>query len=156
MQETRVQYLGMENPLEKEMATRSSILAWKIPWTEEPGGLKSMGSQDLVTKPPPRMGLVLDQFSDWSCDQFSDWSCDQFSHRWPALKAGVHAPRTSGGANIKSFVTGPEEGMKLLGESILWPETLVRLRALAVDQVVHDVFDILTTGMAVPVCTGMA
>ena len=66
------------------------------------------------------------------------------------------SPRSSGGANIKSFVTGPEEGMKLLGESILWPETLVRLRALAVDQVVHDVFDILTTGMAVPVCTGMA
>ena len=36
---------GQENPLEKEMATRSSILAWKIPWTEEPGGLQSMGSE---------------------------------------------------------------------------------------------------------------
>ena len=36
MQETRVQYLGRENPLEKEMATHSSILAWRIPWTEEP------------------------------------------------------------------------------------------------------------------------
>lgn len=68
-----------------------------------------------------------------------------------SLKAGVHAPRTSGGANIKSFVTGPEKGMKLLGESVLWPGTR-ELRALAVDQVVHDVFDILTTGMAVPVC----
>ena len=45
MQETQVQSLGGEDPLEKEMATHSSILAWKIPWTEEPGGLQSMGSQ---------------------------------------------------------------------------------------------------------------
>ena len=40
MQETQVQSLGRENLLEKEMATHSSILAWKIPWTEEPGGLQ--------------------------------------------------------------------------------------------------------------------
>ena len=45
MQETRVQSLGQEDLLEKEMATHSSSLAWKIPWTEEPGGLPSMGSQ---------------------------------------------------------------------------------------------------------------
>ena len=45
MQETQVQSLGQEVPLEKEMATHSSILAWKIPWTEKPGGLWSMGSQ---------------------------------------------------------------------------------------------------------------
>ena len=45
MRETWVQSLGQENPLEKEMATHSSSLAWKIPWTEEPGGLQSMGSQ---------------------------------------------------------------------------------------------------------------
>ena len=44
-QETRVQSLGREDPLEKEMATHSSILAWRIPWTEEAGGLQSMGSQ---------------------------------------------------------------------------------------------------------------
>ena len=44
MQETWVQFLGWEDPLEKEMATHSSILAWKIPWMEEPGGLQSMGS----------------------------------------------------------------------------------------------------------------
>ena len=44
-QETGVQSLGQEDPLEKEMATHSSILAWKIPWTEEPGRLQSMGSQ---------------------------------------------------------------------------------------------------------------
>ena len=45
MQETRVRPLGWEDPLEKEMATHSSILAWRIPWTEEPGGLGSMGLQ---------------------------------------------------------------------------------------------------------------
>ena len=43
--ETQVQSLGRENPREEEMATYSSTLAWKIPWTEEPGGLQSMGSQ---------------------------------------------------------------------------------------------------------------
>ena len=43
--ETRVQSLGQEDLLEKEMATHSSILAWKIPWTEEPGRLQSMGPQ---------------------------------------------------------------------------------------------------------------
>ena len=46
MQETWVQSLGREDPLEKEMATHSGILAWRIPWTEEPGGLQSTGSQN--------------------------------------------------------------------------------------------------------------
>ena len=54
MQEPQVPSLGQEDPLEKEMATHSSIFAWEIPWTEEPGGLQSMGSQrvghNLVTK----------------------------------------------------------------------------------------------------------
>ena len=45
VQETWVQSLGWEDPLEKGIATHSSILAWRIPWTEEPGGLQSMGSQ---------------------------------------------------------------------------------------------------------------
>ena len=47
MQETRVQYLDWEELLEKEMATHSSILTWEIPWTKEPGGLQSLGSQEL-------------------------------------------------------------------------------------------------------------
>ena len=56
MQETQmwVRSLGREDPLEKEMATYSSILAWEVPWTEEPGRLQSMGSQrvghDLATE----------------------------------------------------------------------------------------------------------
>ena len=45
MQDTQVGSLDREDPLEKEMATHSSILAWRIPWKEEPGGLQSMGSQ---------------------------------------------------------------------------------------------------------------
>ena len=45
MQETWVRSLGQEDPLEKEMPIHSSTLVWKIPWTEEPGGLQSMGSQ---------------------------------------------------------------------------------------------------------------
>ena len=47
MSETRVQSLGWEDPLEKEMATHSSILAWEIPWTEEPCGLQSWGHKQL-------------------------------------------------------------------------------------------------------------
>ena len=54
MHETRDRSLGWEDPLEKEVATHSSILAWRIPWTEEPGGLQSMGRKrvghDLATK----------------------------------------------------------------------------------------------------------
>ena len=49
MQETRVQSLGRENPLEEEMATHSSILAWTLPWSEQPGGLQSMGLQKSWT-----------------------------------------------------------------------------------------------------------
>ena len=45
MQETQVRSLGREDPLEEEMVTHSSILAWEIPWTEDPGRLQSMGSQ---------------------------------------------------------------------------------------------------------------
>ena len=63
MQEMWVQSLGQENPLEKEMATHSSILVWEIPWPEEPGGLQSMGLQKSdkteVTKPPPWISRFL-------------------------------------------------------------------------------------------------
>jgi len=47
MQETQFRSLGQEDPLEKGMATHSSILAWRFPWTEEPGGLQSIGSQGI-------------------------------------------------------------------------------------------------------------
>ena len=51
MQETRVQSLGQEDPLDNEMATHSSILAWRVSWTEESGELQSMGLQKSQTKP---------------------------------------------------------------------------------------------------------
>ena len=47
MQETQIQSLGLEDSLEREMATHSSILTWRIPWTERSGGLQSMGSQRI-------------------------------------------------------------------------------------------------------------
>ena len=50
MKETWVQSLGQEDPVEEEMATHSSILAWKLPWTEEPGGLQSLGLQKSWTQ----------------------------------------------------------------------------------------------------------
>ena len=67
MQETRVQPLVLEDPLEKETATQFGILAWRIPWTEEPGGLQSMGLQRV------RYNLVIKlsqiQLSDGETDQ---------------------------------------------------------------------------------------
>ena len=65
MQETQVRFLGLEDPLEKEMSTRSSILAWRIPWTEEPSRLQSVGPQEsdmteqLKTILICNMGLLL-------------------------------------------------------------------------------------------------
>ena len=57
MQETQVRSLDQEDPLEKEMATHFSILAWEIPWTEESDRLSSIGSQKshIATKPPPNI-----------------------------------------------------------------------------------------------------
>ena len=65
MQEMQVQSLGWEDPLEKEMATHSSTLAWEIPWTEESGGLDPLGLQvrhDLTTK-PPLQGTIRDFYN---------------------------------------------------------------------------------------------
>ena len=64
MRETRVQSLGQEYLLEKEMATHSSILAWKIPWTEEPGRLQSMGSQRVGHDLATSLSLSLTQGTD--------------------------------------------------------------------------------------------
>ena len=63
MQETQVRSLGQEDPLEKEMATHSSILAWRIPWIQEPGRLQSTGSQSQ-TRLSNFASLHLSQFTD--------------------------------------------------------------------------------------------
>ena len=61
MQKSGIRFLGWKDPLEKELATHSSILAWRIPWTEEPGRVQSMGSQrighDLATEERERFKL---------------------------------------------------------------------------------------------------
>ena len=59
MQETQVQSLGQEDPLKKGMTTHSNILAWGIPWTEEPGGLWSMGVSELDTAGQLTLSLYL-------------------------------------------------------------------------------------------------
>ena len=67
MKETWVRFLGWEDPLEKEMATHSSILAWRIPWTEEPGGLRSMGSQEPDRTEWPAPLPPAEKASRWWC-----------------------------------------------------------------------------------------
>ena len=70
MWETWVRSLGQEDPLEKEMATHSSILACRIPWTEEPGGLQSMRSLQAGVREAGRPGVRLCEFKVYSvCDQ---------------------------------------------------------------------------------------
>ena len=69
MQETRVQSLGREDPLEKEMATHSSILAWRIPWTEEPGGLQSTKSRTRLSDFTYLLGSLISVIVTISCDQ---------------------------------------------------------------------------------------
>ena len=64
VQETRVWSLGLENPLENGMATPSSILAWRIPWTEEPGGLQSMESQSGIWQKRLSMQAHIFQFQN--------------------------------------------------------------------------------------------
>ena len=66
VQETRVQSLGWEDPLEKEMATHSSILAWKVSWTEEPGGLQSMGLQRVRHDWATNTYLLIHVAASWS------------------------------------------------------------------------------------------
>ena len=65
MQETQVRFLGWEDPLKEEMATNSSILAWRIPWREEPGSLQSMGSTrvgyDLATQPTNQLTMEIEK-----------------------------------------------------------------------------------------------
>ena len=89
MRETQVRSLGQEDPLEEKMATHSSIPAWEIPWTEDPGGLQSVGSQKsqtqlsthahtlelecgVLTAGPPR-GVPNPDFNQWSNRPWEGW-----------------------------------------------------------------------------------
>ena len=70
VQETQVQSLGGEDPLEEDLATHSSILAWKIPWMEEPGGLQFMGSKelDMTEWLHFQISIIIQRFVVWGCD----------------------------------------------------------------------------------------
>ena len=74
MQETWAQSLGWEDPLKKEMATHCSIIAWKISWTEEPGGVQSMGSQSRTTERLTRK--VLCDLGSKSLAVSLHWRCE--------------------------------------------------------------------------------
>ena len=96
MQETRVQSLGQEDLLEKEMATHSSILAWRIPWMEEPGGLLSTGSprvgHDWATSLHFTSGMSWDQLAlvDFkSMDEDSDLVCSRHLKPCPVYGSSV-------------------------------------------------------------------
>ena len=91
--ETRVQFLGWEGPLEKEMAIHSSTLAWKIPWMEEPGRLQSMGS----------LRVVLDWATSLSCFTFMHWR-----RKWQPTPV---------------FLTGESQGRGSLVGCHLWGRT---------------------------------
>ena len=85
MQETRVRSLGWEDPLEKEVATHSSILAWKIPWTEEPGRPQAMGLQELdmtewLNHQPPKVKWSLKTSLPWSCPNDTTYCFIPFIH----------------------------------------------------------------------------
>ena len=78
MQEMQVRSLGQEDPLVKEMATHSSILAWKVPWTDEPGGLQSVGSKAKVSGHSDVVGLQsqtrLGVHAKWDLQRPGDFS----------------------------------------------------------------------------------
>ena len=87
MQETQVRSLGWEDPLEKEMALCFSMLAWRIPWTEEPGGLQSMGLQRVRHDSfSERLTLSLSLLNPHNRAAVSLQSSDHFSHNYLNIK----------------------------------------------------------------------
>ena len=90
VQETWVQCLGWEDPLEEDMATHSSILAWKIPWTEEPGGLQAMGSKTV------RQNLVTNTFTFTIMSTLVlDLGYQGFLKKWSNLELGQETYKMS-------------------------------------------------------------
>ena len=106
MQETQVGSLGQENPLEKGMGTHSSILAWRIPWTEKPDRLQSMGSQRVAHDRATNTFFhtftfkMIFRWDFWSCvDPVMGWNFQELGVKWMHFAFGVHVtlPRQSGG-----------------------------------------------------------
>ena len=93
MQETQVQFLGREDPLEKGMATHSSILAWRIPWTEDPGRLQSLCSQRVRHDWATNTATTTQLCFPWQCQLEKNWG-----HSWHN-SFGFLAP-----VNLKCFL----------------------------------------------------
>ena len=86
MQETRVQSLGSEDPLEKAMAPHSSTLAWKIPWTEKPGRLQSMGSQRVGNDWATSLHFTIRKWSGLQVPREKNHRCHTSTYCWWNLK----------------------------------------------------------------------
>ena len=84
MQATSVQSLNQEDPLEKEIATHSNILAWEIPWTEEPGGLQPMDSQKGQTQQATKQQQQLNT-SNIICGRIGEMMILRFAFKWTQL-----------------------------------------------------------------------
>ena len=119
MRETWVQSLDQEDPLEKEMATHSSILAWRIPWTEEPSGLQSMGSQRVRHDWATSI-----QFNSIHMLVWARLACESpgvfgrgMGQLWPA--AGSGALNTT----VHAEVLLKEVAITFITTSIVWPQT---------------------------------
>ena len=123
MQETRVRSLGWENPLEKEMATYTSILAWEIPLTEEPGGLQTVGSQrvrcDLATKQQQcelaAVSLIFKKML-WILNTW--WNKIQYFGTWCGLFTFMHWRRKWQPTPV--FLPGESQGWGSLVGCRLW------------------------------------
>ena len=113
MRETRVQSLGREYLLEKEMATHSSILAWKIPWTEEPGRLQSMGSQ--------RVGHDWATFFLFFLMADSCWGLTEnnkiLESNYPSIEYKLKTKNTSTFRKLRSWHLVPSVSGKYLGDT---------------------------------------
>ena len=117
MRETRVQSLGQEDPLEKEMATHSSTLAWKISWTEEPGRLQSMGSQRVQQDWTTSLSLFA--FMAFNCRNPTRFPTRNPSLEWSLLAlAGIPRKSTTFKYTQSTSMTNPTPTLPLQVERI--------------------------------------
>ena len=94
MQETRIQSLGWEDPLEKRIATHSSILCWRIPWTEEPGRPQSMGLQR--SRQDWKLTQIKESWENWFPSSLSYWQC--------STQKGTHSQKLDHAGTLKNTV----------------------------------------------------
>ena len=132
MRETWVRSLGWEDPLEKDMATHSSILAWEIPWTEEPGGLHSMGSQRVIHDWATSLHFTSESGRSWELRMWINHGCTiSYSERFGLALPGwflIGPPKMGLSLDSKEFkpVSPGNQSWIFIGRTdaevpILWP-----------------------------------